>query len=955
MPLLGKTLNFLTYTKCIFEALLVLMRKALLSIFLIGLPFYLAAQTKNINIDWNSGAQAKTFGAAQKATTSENDTSKEALDLLWADGKVSYSTQWTDSNYADGNSVSVSNITYGSLSPEELQKLEKDLIPTKLSYSLGSSMGRDKLYTIFSITPIIKENGSYKKIRSFTINYNYKGQNRGSQQIPISNSVLASGNWYKFKVEKTGIHKMDKSFLKNLGMNVDGINPRNIKVYGNGGKPLPLLNRLNEVFDLPETSIQVVGEEDGSFDNGDYVLFYGTNTEGYDPENDTNLNPYSDASYYYVTADGGAGKRVQPMVEPTGAANKIINQFNDYQFHEKDEISPTKLGRRWFGDRFDIENEQSYEFSFPNIVSGQPMKIVIKTAAASESATSMAISVNSTSLNPLNYPALGEALIRLADFSGEVAASGETTTVDLVYNNAGNPSSVAYLDYVGVEALRQLTGVNGQLAFKYNDAKTLTGIGEYQLSNATQFSQVWDVSNPYFITSKINTGNASSLSFKANLGEIRKYVAVNPNDYFTPVKIGQSHVANQNLKGSIFKDESGNFKDVDYIIITAPFLIQPALRLATYHKNLQGLNVKVVTTDKIYEEFSSGKQDIGAIRNFLRYVYENASTPSKRLKYVGILGDTSVDYKNRIPGNNNIVPTFHTLSINSSVSSFMSDDYFGSIDPDEGTIGGNTLDENGDILRDTDRLDIAMGRMVVDEVGLANAMVDKIINYSSKASYGNWRTNFVLISDDNDKGNEQILEQNLDALGDEISAQKPFINVKKIHSDAYQQQASSGGDRYPEVNEAIIQAMEVGAIIMNYFGHGGEDGLAHEFIYNKETAKSLKNKNNLPCVVTVTCEFTKFDDPQRITAGELTFQNKEGGAISLVTTTRSIGIQLGIDFNEALRQSYLATEQILRIHLLRDFEFQKMEFRILCEGLYFTLAIPPCLWHFRKGISESQN
>ncbi|HET8803726.1 MAG TPA: type IX secretion system sortase PorU, partial [Aequorivita sp.] len=387
-------------------------------------------------------------------------------------------------------------------------------------------------------------------------------------------------------------------------------------------------------------------------------------------------------------------------------------------------------------------------------------------------------------------------------------------------------------------------------------------------------------------------GNASSFSFKQTMGEVREYVAVNPNNYFVPIKIAQSVVPNQNLKGTIFNDESGNFKDIDYIIITAPFLIQPALRLATHHKNLNGLNVKVVTTDKIYEEFSSGKQDIGAIRNFLRYVYYNASSESNRIKYVGIMGDASIDYKNRIPNNNNIVPTFQTVTGTSISQSFMSDDFFGNMDELEGTIGmGST---------DIDRLDIAMGRILVDNVSLANAMVDKIINYTSATSYGNWRTNFVLVSDDVDKTGEQILETKLDDLGDRIALEKPFINVKKIHSDAYQQIASAGGNRYPEVNEAIKNAIEVGAIIVDYFGHGGEDGLAQEFIYTKETAQEFNNKNNLPCIITVTCEFTKFDNPLRITAGEQTYQNKNGGAISLVTTTRAIFISTGVEFNEAL-------------------------------------------------------
>ncbi len=890
------------HTKRIFEALLFMMKKHILFFLLLAFPFLMNGQTRNITIDWNARAdQSINTKDGSKQTSNHSERVINGLKLQITDDTILFQDQWKDNVYADEKSLVVTNIVYGSLSEQELKDINKSIVPKKISYSINSAMGRDILYTIFSITPVIYENGSYKKVISCTVTYNQKsvGRNQGSR-MQIINSVLASGNWYKFKVDKTGIYRLDKNFLNDIGMNTDGINPRNLKVYGHGGQPLPLLNALNNQFDIPETAIKVVGEEDNSFDNGDFIIFYGTSTKGYVPNNDSNINPYSDDSYYYVTADGGQGLRVQPMQEPSGAPTTTITTFNDYQFHELDEVSPAKLGRRWFGNRFDINSEQSFEFNFPNIVSGQDMAVKVKAGAVSESTTSMALSINGAVINPIIFIGLPSNVYLVTNkFEGNIPASGETITLDLAYNNNGNPSSNAFLDYISIDALRQLKGVDGkQLPFQYNQASNTSGIGEYQISNASQFNQVWDVTNPSFIVSKQNEPTNGSLTFKATLGELRKYVAINPSDFYSPIKIAQSTVFNQNLKGTIFNDESGNFKDIDYIIVTAPFMLQPALRLASFHKNLNGLNVKVVTTDRIYEEFSSGKQDISAIRNFMRYVYENASSPDKRVKYLCLFGDTSLDYKKRIPGNNLVVPTFHTVESTSGTTSFMSDDFFGNMDTNEGTIGFGRDDgiPNGP---DIDKLDIAVGRIVADNVGLANAMVDKIVNYASKDSYGNWRTNFVLISDDND-GGEQTLEVSLDQLGDIISAEKPFINVKKIHSDAYQQESSAGGNRYPEVNAAIKNAIEVGAIIMNYFGHGGEDGLAKEFIYTKGLAQELRNKNNLPCIITVTCEFTKFDDPQRITAGELTFQNREGGAISLVTTTRSITISLGIQFNNQL-------------------------------------------------------
>src|SRR5690606_20880856 len=108
-------------------------------------------------------------------------------------------------------------------------------------------------------------------------------------------------------------------------------------------------------------------------------------------------------------------------------------------------------------------------------------------------------------------------------------AGGETVSVDLVYSNSGNPSSVAYLDYINIEARRQLMGAEGQLAFRYKDAANLNGVGEYQIGNASQFSQVWDVTDPLFVTTIKNEGNASSIAFKQTMGKVREYVAINPN------------------------------------------------------------------------------------------------------------------------------------------------------------------------------------------------------------------------------------------------------------------------------------------------------------------------------------------------------------------------------------------------------------------------------------------
>ena len=868
-----------------------MMKKIVLLFILFVTPIVMFGQSKTIRIDWKDNDQIQRINQ-KKTVVNRAETANVDKNYLEVNrNRVMFSQIWRDTRMANPNSARITGITYSTATQKQLSEVDRSQIPSRPSFSIQSTYSRDQLYTTFSITPIINDNGVFKRIESFNLTYSYQTNLSGNRRLPLSSSVLASGNWFKFKIDKTGVYRVDKAFLDNLGMNTDGVDPRTIKIYGHGGDPLPELNDDNTEYDLPENAIQIVGEEDGSFDSQDFILFYGK-APGFNEENPTNLNPYSDDTYYYVTSGGASGLRVQPMVEPSAGPNVTITSFNDYRFHEVDEVSPALVGRKWFGNRFDIENEQTYEFTFPNIVSGADMEIDFAVAAASEIPTSMAISVNGTSIDPVVFSTIDDPkLLDLRYVNTEIPAGGETVTVDLAYNNAGNPASIGYIDYLRIGAERRLAGNGEQLSFRYNDAATTSGVGEYQITNASGFSQVWDVTDKRNISSKLNEGGASSIALKATMGIVREYVAINPNDLYTPLQGEQSVVFNQDIKGTIFRNESGTFQDVDFLIVTSPFLLQPALRLARHRADRDGLNVKVITTDKIYEEFSSGQQDITAIRNLVKYIYDNASSPEKRIKYLCLFGDASVDYKDRLSGNTNIVPTYHLYDRQFAVSTFgsyMSDEYFAMMDGNEGNMGL------------ADMSDVATGRILADNVGLANSLVDKIIEYESKESYGNWRNNFVLVSDDADDLGDSNLQFDLDELGDDISANKPFINVKKIHMDAFEQQTSAGGNRYPEVNDAMDNAIEVGALVLNYFGHGGEDGLSKEFIFTKDQAINLQNKGKYPCIVTVTCEFTKFDNPLRITAGELTYWNLTGGAISLITTTRSIGVGTGVLYNQEL-------------------------------------------------------
>ena len=812
-------------------------------------------------------------------------------------------TMKADGTFASeaGNAV-LTDVVYESITASQLGDLAIENLPSSENASVIVTNSRTIKDVFISLSPIIKDNFGFKRVKSFT--YQIQGITANDSRLRSTsnstfNSVLANGNWFQFYIEKSGVYKISKSFLQQLGVDINNVDPRKIKIYGNGGRMLPLSNITPYPNDLVENAIQIKGENDGVFNNEDYILFYAEGVDTWNQESRTHINLYANQSFYYLTVQGTDGKRITPVVQPAGSSTISINTFDSYQFHETDLVNIARLGRQWFGESFEVKNEQEFDFKFPNIDTTIPVKIFVTAASAAFTATSFDVSINGISAGMINFSPLStgsETEFRVSSLPSNVSFTGaENMKVKLKYNNNGVPGSRGFLDNIRIVAKSKLQGYGKQFHFQYDLAASSAGIVNYQIANANSIAQIWDITDLYNVT-KIENSNPNAFNFQARLGELRKYVVVDATDYFTPMRDSKTKVPNQNLKGSVFKNSQGQFQDIDYVIITPSFLVSQAEKLATFHRNNSSLNVKVIALELIYNEFSSGKQDVAAIRNCIKYIYNNASSVSKRVKYVNLFGDASFDFKNRIINNTNVVPIYHALNSNTNgESSFASDDFFGLMDPAE----GNIVNSFGGI-------DITVGRMLVNDTKQADEMINKVIEYHDLKSFGNWRNNFVLISDDSDIPSDASLQNRQNILADKIALEKPFLNVGKIFLDSYSQEASAGGDRYPKARTDFFNAFEKGALVFNYLGHGGEDGLSGERIWEKSDSQNLSNQYKYPLFITITCEFSRFDNPFRPTAGEFTYWNPKGGAIAMITTIRSIGQSSAENFNDNLTRNLLS-------------------------------------------------
>ena len=222
-----------------------------------------------------------------------------------------------------------------------------------------------------------------------------------------SDSVLSTGRWYKVGVSETGIHQLTYSDLSSLGVDVDHVDPRNIRLFHNGGGVLGELNARPRCNDLVEIPVVVSGESDGKFDSGDYILFYARGPVVWSYAVDQNAfvhhpNDYDDYAYVFLTIDQGRGKRIQTVAQPSGTVEANIAEFLDYQVYEKDNYNIIHGGRTFYGDIIDGNGELKLHFDFPHASVSRPCSVNVDLAGRNFNPASFQLYVNGSLLKTFN-------------------------------------------------------------------------------------------------------------------------------------------------------------------------------------------------------------------------------------------------------------------------------------------------------------------------------------------------------------------------------------------------------------------------------------------------------------------------------------------------------------------------------------------------------------------------
>lgn len=685
--------------------------------------------------------------------------------------------------------------------------------------------------------------------------------------VCATDSMLASGKWFKVALPETGVYRLTYNDLSSLGVDVGRINPKNIRLFYNGGGLLGELNSQPRFEDLQEIPIVVVGESDGRFDRDDYVLFFaqGPVTWNYDSRRNVFAhvpNAYDDYAYAFLTVDLGEGKRLQTASVASGEVDVTVSEFIDYQVFDSDRYNIINGGRTYYGEIIDGNGSWSKVFSFPNLKANRVSSVVVNAAGRNFKPASFLLYANDALLKTYSIDVTSPGSTHT--FANEVSGfasfpvSGNAIKVTLAHEGVAGTTSIGYIDYVEVNAWRSLAFSGNELLFRNPEDSIAAKVYKFQLSGASSALQVWNVTDPVQPLKVNGQLSGSFYSFTVNGNPNNEFVAFDGSSYHSPVLVGE--VENQNLHGDL---------GYDYLMVVYPDFLEQAERLKAIHAVYDpDLAIKIVTPQQIYNEFSCGAVDVSAIRDYCRMLYAD----SHPLRYLLLFGDASFDYKNR-NGMATFVPTYEQVAACDIRSTFVTDDYFAFMDDDEGELKGSVPD-------------IGVGRFPVATVEQARQMVDKVERYlaMNESTMQPWRNVITFFCDDAESN--QFLEHSESFVQRIKETGGERMVVDKIYLDAFHQENSPSGQIAPEVNSALNNRMDKGTLVLNYVGHGGEVQLATERILQRADVNSWRNGPKYPLMITGTCEFSRYDDHERTSLGEFAFLNQYGGMVAMFTTSR---------------------------------------------------------------------
>lgn len=676
-------------------------------------------------------------------------------------------------------------------------------------------------------------------------------------------SVLESGVWLKIALDGEGVYKITSADIAAAGADMTGCPISTIRMMGRPNRALPERCADPRPDDLTEMAVVVSDKNNnGVFDDEDYIMFYATGCVSWvssevdstgEQTMDYERNLYSDTTFCYLNYGLSEGKRVQKVDRTADVdTQNAITEFTECFYHEKELFNANASGRVWYGEAFN--DSFSMSIDLVDYVEGQPVFFYVGVMGRSSDAFRFDVLDGETGL----FTSVPVSAYSSVTFGSELHRSKSyipaSSVIDLKIKINAQQSATLYLDRLFVNYPRHLNYRGGIMPFSMSSDGTRNTVG---ISQTSSDLLVWDVTSPMEPAEVLcaNAGDASYFSIATD--SVYRFVAFEPDNAASPCSVRR--IGNQNLHG---------VTNAEMIIFSPAKYLSYANEIADFHRVNDAMDVVAVPVEEVYDEFSAGNPDLTALRDFIRMVYLRGNAG---LKYVLLLGKASYDVRNILGRGVDYVPTYETVTYPcNEVSSFCSDDYFGMLDDDDGP-------------ECTGKLDIAVGRIPIKDEADAVIAINKIRNYADiTKNHGAWRGRQLFVADVG-----ETYHTNSELCANLFENAAPDLLLQKSYFAAFPVVNVSSGELIPAATADLTSRLDNGTLVMFYSGHGGVTGLSKRSVFTTSDISKMQNGAMQPFVYTATCEFSKFDDPELISAGEQMLLRVDGGSIAMLTTTRS--------------------------------------------------------------------
>jgi Peptidase family C25 len=341
-------------------------------------------------------------------------------------------------------------------------------------------------------------------------------------------------------------------------------------------------------------------------------------------------------------------------------------------------------------------------------------------------------------------------------------------------------------------------------------------------------------------------------------GDFRRYAVVSPQAMRKPLGLSRAEIAN-------IRNQSGK----GYLVITHKDLATGAQTLADFH------NGQVVTTDQIYDEFGWGLPDATAIRDFLRWRLTHG-TPVAR---VLLFGDATWDIKGYLGyGTKNYVPTYERRFLPPTSNPYSTDDWLGYLEPAPNDSLGNCFWPT-----------IPMARIPAGSVEEGEAIVARLLDYTTNPELGAWQNRIMLVADDDRIGTScppyWDRTNDLHTIYAEELSRRAYPRVfdrTKVYLTEYPIESTG---LKPLARKAFVKALNDGVLVTNFVGHGDELRLAQEEVFNPASVNLVSTGRRLTFFIAASCNVSRFDTPAGSSMAEELFRREEGGTVGSLAST----------------------------------------------------------------------